>query len=213
MTLQNKIDHIVIGADTLEQGMESLHKTLGVTLPKASKHDAMGTHNCVAPVGNESFIEILSIDPEAPTPNRARWFNMDNPEVQAQFKKQPMAYHWVVGTNDLDAVIANSPIEMGEIVTFTRGERSWRLNIPKDGSLAEAGLIPTFIEWSPGAHPSTNMSDLGLTLKTVILTHPDPEKLHHLLDALGVDHLATIEKGEQPSIAFQIQNQSGTQTL
>lgn len=209
MTVKNKIDHIVIGADSLEQGMDALQKTLGVVLPKASKHEAMSTHNCVAPVGNESFIEILSVDPDAPMPNRARWFDMDNPHVQARFKKNACAYHWVVGTTDLDAVMANSPIDMGEVVTFTRGERSWRLNIPKDGSLSENGLIPTFIEWSPGAHPSTGMKELGLTLESVVLTHPYPEKLEDVLQALGVSQLASIIKGEQKSISFNMKVPSG----
>lgn len=204
MAIQNKIDHIVVGAETLDQGMISLHNTLGVTLPKASKHDAMSTHNCVAPVGNDSFLEILSIDPDAPAPGRARWFAMDNADVQTRFQSSPVAYHWVVGTSDLDAVMANSPMDMGEIVTFTRGDRSWRLNIPKDGSLSENGLIPTFIEWSPGAHPSTGMTDLGLTLEEVVLTHPNPTQLKQTLEQLGVSHLASIVEGNEKTVAFKI---------
>lgn len=213
MVLRNKIDHIVIAADSLEQGIESLQTSLGVTLPKASKHEAMSTHNCVAPVGNDSFLEILSIDPEAPAPTRARWFDMDNPAAQARFKQAPCAYHWVVGTNDLDTIIANSPIDMGEIVTFTRGDRSWRLNIPTDGSLAEEGLIPTFIEWSPGLHPSTGMTDLGLTLKKVILTHPNPSRLKEILEILGVADLATIVAGDKAAIAFQVSTQNGVEAV
>ncbi|MEP0072411.1 MAG: VOC family protein [Marinomonas sp.] len=209
MVIKNKIDHIVVGADSLEQGIDALQKTLGVALPKASKHDAMSTHNCVAPVGNERFIEILSIDPDAPEPGRARWFAMDNPEIQASFKEKASAYHWVVGTSDLDAVVANSPIEMGEIVTFTRGERSWRLNIPKDGSLAEEGLIPTFIEWSPGAHPSTGMVELGLSLEEVVLTHPEPAKLKEMLSMLGVLELASVVEGSEKNIAFKMKTPSG----
>ncbi len=209
MAIQNKIDHIVIGADTLEQGITALYDVLGVTLPKASKHDAMSTHNCVAPVGNESFMEILSIDPDAPEPGRARWFDMDNPSVQARFQVSPTAYHWVVGTTDLNAVMANSPIDLGEIVTFTRGDRSWRLNIPKDGSLSEEGLIPTFIEWSPGAHPSTGMADLGLLLDEVVLTHPAPNQLKERLEALGVSHLATVVEGNEKSVAFHIKKANG----
>ncbi|MCB5160915.1 VOC family protein [Marinomonas algarum] len=209
MTIQNKIDHIVIGADSLEQGIASLEASLGVTLPKASKHEAMSTHNAVAPVGNESFIEVLAIDPEAPNPGRARWFDMDNPQVQARFKDSAQSYHWVVGTSDLNAVVENSSIDLGEIVTFTRGERSWRLTIPKDGSLSEQGLIPTFIEWSPGAHPSTGMKDLGITLNRVVLTHPDPASLQQKLDELGVSHLASVLAGDTAGIAFEMQNDQG----
>lgn len=209
MTVQNKIDHIVIGADSLEQGIEALQQSLDATLPKGSKHDAMSTHNCVAPVGNESFIEILSIDPDVPAPDRARWFDMDNSAVQAKFKQAASAHCWVVGTSDLDALIASSPVDLGEVVFFSRGERSWRLTIPKDGSLLEEGLIPSFIEWSPGPHPSTGMADLGLELQQVVLTHPDPEGLKATLTKLGVDHLATVESGDKKAIAFNMKKQNG----
>lgn len=204
MTVKNKIDHIVIGANDLDQGVTFIEDKLNATLPKASKHDDMSTHNCVAPTGNDSFIEILSIDPEAPTPKRARWFDMDNSEVKKKFKQSPCAYHWVVGTNNLDDVIRNSPIPLGEVVTFTRGERSWRLTIPNDGSLQEDGLIPTFIEWSPGPHPSSGMADLGLELKEVILTHPKPSWLIDILIKLGVANLATVVSGDEKNIAFTL---------
>lgn len=204
MTVKNKIDHIVIGANDLEQGVAFIKKKLNVILPKASKHADMSTHNCVAPTGNDSFIEILSVDPEAPTPPRARWFDMDNPAVVEKFKQSPCAYHWLVGTTDLDAVIANSPIPLGEVVKFSRGDRSWRLTIPTDGSLQENGLIPTFIEWSPGAHPSSGMADLGLELHEVVLTHPKPAWLIDILLKLNVAHLATVVAGKNKAINFNI---------
>lgn len=207
MSVQNKIDHLVIGANDLEQGVAFIKDKLNVTLPQASKHADMSTHNCVAPTGNDSFIEILSIDPDAAEPNRARWFDMDNPVVKNKFKQSPCAYHWVVGTNDLDAVIANSPISLGEVVKFTRGDRSWRLTIPEDGSLQEEGLIPTFIEWSPGAHPSTGMGDLGIKLEEVVLTHPKPDWLIDLLTKLGVNQLTTVIEGANKGIMFKIKSE------
>ena len=72
--MHNRIDHFAIGADSLEQGQAALENLLGVTVPRGGKHDAMSTHNCVMQTGNESFLEILSIDPDAPGPGRARWF-------------------------------------------------------------------------------------------------------------------------------------------
>lgn len=208
MSIKNKIDHIVIGANDLDQGVAFIEKKLNATLPRASKHADMSTHNCVASTGNDSFIEILSIDPEAPTPIRARWFDMDNPRVKEKFQQSPCAYHWVVGTSDLDAVIKNSPVPLGEVVKFTRGERSWRLTIPSDGSLQEEGLIPTFIEWSPGQHPSSGMTDLGLELQEVVLTHPKPTWLIDILTQLDVADLATVVAGEEKSITFKLATQN-----
>lgn len=206
--MHNKIDHFAIGAASLEQGQQALKDILGVTVPKGGKHDAMSTHNCVMQSGSESFLEILAIDPEAPEPGRARWFSLDEDATRARIAERPRALCWVAGTDDLDAVITNSPVDLGEVVQFARGERTWRLTVPRDGHLPEGGLLPAFIEWSPGPHPSTGQQDLGVTLTSVVLTHPEPEKLTAMLKALQVDHLARVEAGPA-SLAFELDSPNG----
>ncbi|WP_417522603.1 VOC family protein [Marinovum sp.] len=206
--MHNKIDHFAIGAETLEQGVAALQETLGVTVPRGGKHDAMSTHNCVMQAGNESFLELIAIDPEAPAPGRTRWFTLDDPDTRARLADRPRALCWVVGTDDLDAVIAASPVDLGEVVLFTRGDRSWRLTVPRDGSLPMAGLLPAFIEWSPGPHPSTGQQDLGVRLDKVQLSHPEPEALRSVLQALQVDHLAEVGQGA-PGLSFALSSPKG----
>lgn len=208
----NRIDHFTVGAADLETGQAALADRLGVTIPTGSKHDAMSTHNCVCQAGNESFFEMIAVDPEAPDPGRTRWFTLDDLETQARIAAGPRALCWVVNTPDLDAVVAASPIDLGEIVHFQRGDRTWRLTVPQDGSLAEGGLVPAFIEWSPGPHPSTGQQDIGLRLDKVRLTHPDPERLRKLLAALGVDHLAEVTGGPR-RLAFEVTTPKGAVTL
>ncbi len=207
--MRNWIDHFAIGAASLDQGVSALRARLGVEVPRGSKHDAMSTHNCVMQAGNESFFELIAIDPDAPDPGRARWFTLDDPATQARLAKRPRALCWVVNTNDLDAVMAASLVDLGEVVDFRRGDRTWRLTVPRDGSLPEGGLIPAFIEWSPGPHPSTSQQDLGVRLKTIRLTHPNPENLRAVLEALHVDHLAEIEQGDC-ALSFTLDTPSGT---
>lgn len=209
----NKIDHVAIGTDTLEQGVSAMKETLGVEVPRGGKHDAMSTHNCVMQADNESFFELIAIDPQAPAdPGRARWFTLDDPVTQARLSERPRALCWVVGTDDLDAVIAASPVDLGEVVLFTRGDRSWRLTVPKDGSLPMQGLLPAFIEWSPGPHPSTGQQDLGVTLETVHLHHPAPPALSETLVALGVDHLAQVHEGDI-ALSFELKTPNGSVIL
>mgnify|MGYP001790900111 CR=1 FL=1 len=211
--MHNKIDHFAIGADTLVQGLAALEDALGVTVPRGGKHDAMSTHNCVMQSGNESFFELIAIDPDAPAdPGRARWFTLDDPATQTRLAQRPRALCWVVGTDDLDAVIAASPVDLGEVVLFTRGDRSWRLTVPKDGSLPMNGVLPAFIEWSPGPHPSTGQQDLGVRLETVILSHPDPDALSGILKALQVDHLAEVHQGDI-ALSFVVKTPNGSVTL
>ncbi|MEM7056664.1 MAG: VOC family protein [Pseudomonadota bacterium] len=206
--MTNKIDHFAIGADSLEQGAAALKTQLGMEVPRGSKHDAMSTHNCVCQAGNESFLEILSIDPDAPEPGRTRWFTMDDPTTQARLVERPRALCWVVGTEDLDSIVASSPVDLGEVVFFQRGDRTWRLTVPADGHLPEGGLLPAFIEWSPGPHPSTGMQDLGITLTDVKLTHPDPNWLSDVLRTLGVDHLCSVSEGDR-ALAFELNSPNG----
>lgn len=211
--MHNKIDHFAIGADALDQGVAAMETKLGVTVPRGGKHDAMSTHNCVMQSGNESFFELIAIDPDAPAdPGRVRWFTLDDPSTKAKLAERPRALCWVVGTDDLDAVIAASPVDLGEVVLFTRGDRSWRLTVPKDGHLPMGGLLPAFIEWSPGPHPSTGQQDLGVTLDKVQLTHPNPDELSAILKTLQVDHLAQVSAGDA-SLSFAVNTPDGAVVL
>lgn len=211
--MHNKIDHFAIGADTLDQGVAAMETALGVTVPRGGKHDAMSTHNCVMQSGNESFFELIAIDPDAPAdPGRVRWFTLDDPATQARLADRPRALCWVVGTDDLDGVIAASPVDLGEVVLFTRGERSWRLTVPKDGHLPMDGLLPAFIEWSPGPHPSTGQQDLGVTLDKVRLSHPEPDELSLVLKALHVDHLCSVTQGDA-ALSFALNTPKGAVVL
>lgn len=208
----NRIDHFTLGTADLVAGQTALADTLGVTLPIGSKHDAMSTHNCVCQAGNESFLELIAIDPEAPDPGRVRWFTLDDPTTRQRITDRPRALCWVVNTPNLDAVVAASPVDLGEIVHFQRGDRTWRLTVPQDGSLPEGGLLPAFIEWSPGPHPSTGQQDLRVRLRSITLTHPDPAWLTSVLQALGVDHLAAVSEGDR-HLAFEVDTPAGVVTL
>ena len=207
--MNNKIDHFAIGANNLEQGISFLQEQLGVEIPRGGKHPAMSTHNCLAQSGNSSFIELISIDPEAPDPGRVRWFTLDDPTTQARIAHTPKALCWVVNTDDLDAVIAASPVDLGEVLELSRGDLSWKLTVPRDGSLVEGGLLPAFIEWSQEPHPSSGMQDIGVELKTIRLTHPEPEKLTEMLTALSVEHLVQVAAGEDAGLSFDLQKPDG----
>ncbi|MEM1077251.1 MAG: VOC family protein [Pseudomonadota bacterium] len=210
--MQNKIDHMAIGAADLAQGVAAMEEALGVTVPAGSKHDAMSTHNCVMQAGNESFFELIAVDPEAPDPGRVRWFTLDDPVTTARLAERPRALCWVVNTNDLDGVIAASSVDLGEVVHFQRGDRSWRLTVPQDGHLPEGGLLPAFIEWSPGPHPSTGQQDLGVRLTKVAITHPDPAQLRTLFETLQIADLAEITEGPN-ALAFEFDTPKGHVTI
>ena len=44
----------------------------------------MSTHNHLMRLGNSAFLEVISIDPDAPAPARTRWFDLDDPAMRAR---------------------------------------------------------------------------------------------------------------------------------
>ena len=131
--MTHKIDHFAVGTSSLAAGVAALEPTLGVTVPDGSKHTLMSTHNCVMQAGNESFFELIAIDPDAPDPGRARWFTLDFPDTQNKIAERPRALCWVVSTDKLDELVASgegvaSPAELlqacaEEALTRAAGER------------------------------------------------------------------------------------------
>lgn len=196
------LDHVTLGTSSLEVGAEYLRHVLGVDIPPGGKHADMSTHNRVLNVGGERFLELIAIDPEAPAVPRNRWFGLDDPGVAARLVERPRGVGWVVRTDDLERVAAASPVDLGQITRMSRGTRSWRLTVREDGMMPFDGLVPGFIEWSPGPHPSLGMQFLGPTLAGVELGHPDAAGLSRVLDDLGLGGLASVVPSDVASIAF-----------
>jgi len=209
--MRNEIDHFSIGAASLEQGTAYLQQVLGVRIPAGSKHPMMATHNCVTRVADGCFLELIAIDPDA-IPTRPRWFSFDDPATLQRLVGRPSPLCWVVRTDDLDAVVRASPVELGEVVEFQRGDRTWRLTVPQDGHLPGDGLLPAFIEWSPGPHPSVGHQDVGIRLRRLVLTTPEPAQLLQVLRILHVDHLVAVREGPT-HLGFELDTDRGTSVL
>ncbi|MFV2031774.1 MAG: VOC family protein, partial [Gammaproteobacteria bacterium] len=99
----NRLDHLVIAAETLEQGVDYLRSTLGVDIPKGGIHRTMGTHNHVMQLGKESYLEVIAINPDGIVPDHPRWFNLDEQLMRESLQRQPRLITWVVNTPDIQA--------------------------------------------------------------------------------------------------------------
>ncbi len=100
--VKTQIDHIVVVAQTLEQGIAWCEATLGITPNEGGEHKQFGTHNCLFKIATPqyplAYFEIIAIKPDATnsiasqainTPatgqkriNSARWFDMDDAALQ-----------------------------------------------------------------------------------------------------------------------------------
>jgi hypothetical protein len=170
------LDHLVIAAPSLEIGATWFEQRTGVKAQAGGKHTLMGTHNLLARLGTDAYFEIISLDPDAPKPSRARWFELDKPILE------PRLIHWVARCENLDQIKTPD----GIITPVTRGAYSWRITIPDDGHLPSGGLIPTLIQWH-SQNPSGNLENVGLELLKLEGFHPNPEFVKAKLQALNLE--------------------------
>ena len=101
-----QLDHLVVAARTLDEGVAWCRDTLGVEPGPGGKHALMGTHNRVFSIASPAFphayFEIIAIDTDAPPPGRARWFGLDTLDLRAG----PRLIHWVARTSALEPTLA-----------------------------------------------------------------------------------------------------------
>ena len=174
-----RVDHLVIVADTLEQGAHWCETTLGAAPVAGGRHALMATHNRLLSIGGDrfpsSYLEIIAIDPDAATPGRPRWFGMDDPALQAAARAAPRLVHAVARTTMIDMVrwgLINCGLNPGVPVAAERdtpaGVLKWRITVPDDGRLECAGALPTLIEWQ-GPHPCDRLPASPVVLRELTL--------------------------------------------
>jgi hypothetical protein len=177
--VSSRIDHLVIGADSLEQGMAWCERTLGVQPAGGGRHPLMGTHNRLLAIGSERFpecyLEIIAIDPVAAAPARPRWFGLDDAALQAALREQPRLLHAVARTQMIEMLrwgLINSGLNPGEPVAAQRetpnGLLKWRITVRADGRTECAGALPTLIEWQ-GPHPYEHLPRSPVALRELVL--------------------------------------------
>lgn len=206
------LDHIVIGASSLEQGVNAMERRLGVQIPPGGAHPLMGTHNRLMRLGESSFLEVIAIDPAAPAPSRPRWYGLDDPAVRFALREDPKVIAWVLRSQDIERDAALASYRGEEIIRVSRGTLNWRLTVPEDGRLPWGGAFPHIIEWDGAAEPWRSMGSFDCQLDRLTLIHPDSGGLAAAIgQVLGElpDYLA-VEHGDAPKISAQL-NISGRQ--
>jgi len=202
-----ELDHLVIAADSLDQGRPFIDSKLGVDIAAGGEHLTMGTHNLLMGLSDAQYLEVIAISPDLPKPDWPRWFALDKWKTGSE----PRLITWVARTDSIEELCAQSPVPLGEITTMSRGNLTWRIAIPIDGSLVEGGILPMVIEWPEGVHPTENMADQGVSLDGLVLSHPEPKNILAALEALGIEQLnevVRVEEGE-PGLKAKFMTPSG----
>ena len=195
------LDHLVVAAATLDQGVAWCEATLGVTPGPGGQHALMGTHNRLCRIDGPAslstfanvYLEIIAIDPQAPAPGRARWFGLDDPALQTSLAQTPRLVHAVARSAMLDmhrwGLITvghqpGNPVKAGR--DTPAGRLEWQILLRDDGTLLCGGALPTLIQWA-GPHPTLAMPASGVALQSLSLRGLPP-RAREVLRLRGVEH-------------------------
>lgn len=164
-----RLDHLAIAAEQLDEGAEIVAERLGLPLTAGGKHAHMATHNRLLGLG-DLYLEVISIDPEAPAPAWPRWFDLDH------FSGPPRLTNWICATDDLDGMLARAPEGAGVATDLARGDLRWRMAVPPTGRLPFDDTYPALIQWL-GPHPTSRLPDSGARLLRLEIAHPEADAL------------------------------------
>lgn len=226
------LDHLVIVARSLDQGMAWCEATLGITPGPGGEHKLFGTHNrlfkIATPVNSMAYCEIIAINSEAAytiKQGSKRWFDMDNEALQVAVAQAPRLVHFVANTADVQAAraaLSALGIDRGPALEASRHSRKgllqWQITVRDDGQRLFNGALPTLIQWGkPGdaeplrLHPRNSLPRSGVTLQSLAVTHPDASALQAAYAAMGLEG---IEVQEGPAnLTVTLQTPKGPVTL
>ena len=206
-----QIDHLVVAARTLGEGVAWCEATMGVTPGPGGAHPLFGTHNRLLKLGGHgstappSYLEIIAIDPQA-TPTRGahqrRWFDLDDAVMHARLAQHgPQLVHWVASVPDIVAAVAALKaigIQRGPVVSASRqtpqGLLQWHISVRDDGQRLFNGALPTLIQWN-GTRPTPRMPDSGVSLRQLRLRHTGAAGLRAALQAIGLADGPSVNDG------------------
>jgi hypothetical protein len=194
------VDHLVVVAASLDQGIAWCEATLGVAPAPGGAHPLMGTHNRLLRVSAtdypQTYLEVIAVNPTAPhaQPARARrWFDMDDPALAGAVAAHgPRLVHFAASVPELRAAIAaltHIGIDRGRAIDASRmtprGLLKWRITVRDDGQRLFYGALPTLIEWG-AVHPGQALPESGISLQSMAVTHPRPADLQAAYSAIGL---------------------------
>jgi hypothetical protein len=230
--MKSQIDHLVVAAHSLQQGVEWCEATLGITPAAGGEHEKYGTHNRLFKIATPAFpvayLEIIAINPDAvieKKPPPTRWFDLDNSQLQAELVKSPRLIHFVANTSNIqDARHAwkAQGIDRGPVIHASRktpkGLLQWQITVRLDGDRLFDGTLPTLIQWGkPEAadpmhlHPRNHLPRSSVSLKSLTVSHPSASKIQAAYDAISLGNILVSEG--TANIVATLQTPKGLVTL
>ncbi len=209
-----ELDHIAVVAPDLETGNAWVREVLGVAPLTGGKHPLMGTHNCLLRIGEDVFLEVIAVDPDAPEPAVKRWFGLDDQvAVQRNWQSGRRLGTYVARCHDVAATIGSQGDVFGQSTQQTRGDLVWTFGVRADGELPLGGALPHVMDWGSRGALAPYLKDFGLNLRELVVETPDPDAVHAGFDAIGMIAKPTIRRGPAVRLSAQIETPHGVRML
>jgi hypothetical protein len=219
-----QLDHLVVVARTLDEGVQWCEATLGITPGAGGEHTLFGTHNRLFRIATVNFprayFEIIAINPQASPEGRSagkRWFDIDDAAQQATIAHGPRLVHFVANTVSVQQAVdawQSQGIDRGPAMQASRmtpsGLLQWQITVRGDGQRLFNGALPTLIQWGE-VHPANTMPDSGVSLHSLTVQHPQAAQLQAAYQAIGLQAIR-VQQGA-PNLAATLQTPRGLVTL
>jgi hypothetical protein len=177
------LDHIILGCNDLDKGIEFVHDATGVLPAMGGVHPGRGTRNALLSLGERRYLEIIAPDP-------AQTEIVHFPQIRSMTDARLIG--WAVHPHDIAALATQLRENKVEFTGPSDGSRkrpdgqvlNWKtINLTDD----RHGLLPFFIEWSADSvHPSKD-APAKCTLDYFEILSADPLELASTLKRIGID--------------------------
>jgi hypothetical protein len=200
------LDHLLLAGPDFHAAMDALEARTGVRAAPAGSHPELGAQSAIARLGDHTFLEVVGPDPALSHGAFA---------TRLEQLKGPQLLMWAAHTENAEGIVARAT-EAGYHAVLTESTRTrpdgavarWR-SVFVNGHGAGA-LIPFFVEWPPGEHPSRD-GPSGLSLVSFRIEAPESEALKVVLDALDVS--VTVRNGSEERLVVELETPKGPLTL
>ncbi len=208
-----EIDHVVVGARTLDEGAEYVAAHLGVRPGPGGTHEGYGTHNMLLGLGRACYLEVIAPDPAQPAPPHPRMFDLDDPSMRLMLESGPRLLAWVARTPVLDAVVTRlGTHQAGAVRAMRRGKLAWRFAAPPQRQ-DMSNLIPALIQWEDGKGAAPRLADSGVRLVSLEAEHPDVDSLRNALAQRGLEEALRLRRSPHPRLLARFTTAEGREVV
>lgn len=200
------LDHVVLGVNNLDKGMDDFREITGVTPKKDGTDATFGTHSAIVGLGENMFLEIIAPDPKADP-------DLLNPELRElvydrlQTLDSLTPFRWAIGTSNLERTtkfMRRASSRPSEVMAGSR-DRGWgrdlawtwvKVNVP------DSHVTPFFVQWDDMTKRPQSRAPEGCTLDELHINSRNYKSLLNLVATMQV--AVDLTGSEEDSLSFAL---------